>query len=277
MRHVRHEATVLELGRLEPPDRVRQHARHPVEPLGPGAELVARGHGHARGQVAALDPLRDPTGFLHRGEHATHDDADRGQCEDQQERCPEDQGKAKLVDGLLQAADVVDEVERRTARCLPAPDHERWDPGHVRPGVRELAAGDRIAHLAREPVQQALEVAVGQEWQLIPAQVDHGLDPTLLEGLSQGAALDVVVCGPVGQLAAGHDDRQVETGLVGGGIQRLGMQPHVDEQRRTDAQHDRHEDDQSHDRGRQPCPDPAQRRHRLLALTGWPCNRRPGP
>ena len=114
VRHIGHEAAVLVLRRLEPPDRVREDARHPVEPLGPGPELVARRDGHPCRQVPALDAFCDPTRLLDGGQDAPHDGPNGGQGDEQQDERPEDQGEAQLVDGVLQPADVVDEVKRRT-------------------------------------------------------------------------------------------------------------------------------------------------------------------
>ena len=74
VRHVGHEPAVLGLGRLEPADRLAEGLGHPVEPLRPGPELVVRGDGHPRGQVAALDPLRGSAGRVDRGEDAARDD-----------------------------------------------------------------------------------------------------------------------------------------------------------------------------------------------------------
>ena len=98
------EPPVLVLGRLEPADRVGQGAGHPVEPLGPGPELVARRDGHPRRQVAALDPLGDAPGLFHRRQDAArHAPRTMTSASRISTRAPTAQGQAQLVDGGIDA------------------------------------------------------------------------------------------------------------------------------------------------------------------------------
>ena len=150
VRHVGDEPPVLVLGRLEAADRVRQDAGHPVEPLGPGPEFVARRDRHPRRQVAALDPLGDAPGLFHRRQDAArHGPRDHEREHDHHEGADRE-GQAQLVDRGIDAGDVADEVERRAAAGRSTADDERRLPRDIEPAVGELAPVDARLHVRRQ-------------------------------------------------------------------------------------------------------------------------------
>ena len=123
--HVRDEPPVLGLGGLEPADRVGQGVGHPVEPLGPRAELVVRGDRHPRRQVAAFDPLGGAAGRLDRRQDAAGDaPAPRAGRRGSRTIVPTTSASPQLGERLFERRHVVDEVVGRPAARRPAADDQ---------------------------------------------------------------------------------------------------------------------------------------------------------
>ena len=98
--------------------------------------------GHARRQVAALDPLRGPRRLLDRGEDAPGDSPRCDQRDQDQRRRPDEQPDPERRQRRLDRRRVVDEVEDRVGAGQPAADDEVRLPGDRRPLVADLAAID---------------------------------------------------------------------------------------------------------------------------------------
>ena len=144
VRDVGDEAPVVGLGRLEPADRLLERRRHPVERLGPVAELVGGRDRHARREVAALDPLGRPGCFLDGREDAARNGPRRDERDDDQDQRAGDQPDAERRQRRLDRGRVVDEVERRAGAGQPAADDE------ARLARRSSATGSR-SRLGRRP------------------------------------------------------------------------------------------------------------------------------
>ena len=232
VRHVGHEPAVLVLGRLEPPDRVREDAGHPVEPLGPGPELVARRDGHPRRQVAALDPFRDPTGLLDRRQDAARDEPRRRPARRAAARgAPSDRARRSWSMASRTPADVADEVERRPALGRATTDDERGHPADVEPAHRQLATVDLRAHVRREPLEQAGQVAASTGTDARPGRGRRTVSTSPRRNVS-ARPLRAMSSRRRPVRAAGGPGRhgQVEAGLVGGRLEDLVVQP---QRRRT--------------------------------------------
>ena len=123
--------SVAGLGSLEAVDRVGQGGRHPVEALGPDAELVVRGDRHAGRQVAPLDPLCGATGRLDRRQDTAGDDPRHEQGEQDEDDRPDDERRPQLGERLL---------ERRARRGRSSRPVRRRRRGRRRPGSDDRRA-----------------------------------------------------------------------------------------------------------------------------------------
>ena len=212
---------------------------HPVEPLGPRPELVVRGDRHARGQVAALDPLRGPAGGLDRGEDAAGDDPG----DEQRERgsgpaARRSSASRSWPSAISSAVDVVDEVERRPA--APTAGHRRPGCGcsrDRRPGVGELAGVDpRDAGPPGASAERARELRRSRRPRLAAADVDDRLDAALAEGLAQaGCRRCRRASGPPGARASGSMTDRSNRAWAAASSRTCACRLVLDEQVRPDA------------------------------------------
>ena len=164
VRDVRHEPAVLGLGGLEPPDRLGQRGGHPVEPLRPRPELIVRGDRDPRRQVAASmrsaarlaasTGASTPRATLRATTSATRMSA----------TVPTIRASRSWSSVDWSVARVVDEVHGGPARRSRSTDDEARLAADRRPGVGQLAGGDRCREVGRQRVHHHLgfaERAVG--------------------------------------------------------------------------------------------------------------------
>ncbi len=183
MRDVRDELAVLRLRGLQPPDRVLEGGGHPVEPLRPRAELVARRHRDARREVAELDPLGGPRGGLDRGEHAAGDPPSGQERDERQDERAAAEPETKQPQRGLEPANVVDEVELRVAAGQDAADDELRFPARatstgtrspLRPSAATKSGGEDIGEVRLDVAEVGDEVDVPAADRLAqPARVER--------------------------------------------------------------------------------------------------------
>ena len=165
----------------------------------------------------------------------------------------------------------MDEIEGRPAAGGLAAHDQARDAVDGGPRVAELAVGDSLPQVGRQPLQLTLQV-VPRDHHTAIAQVDDRLDATLFERLAK-AAVDDVVLGRAGRQPGVRDgDRQVEARLRRGIAQDLLMETVLDEQVGARAEQDGRHRHQRHERDGQARPDAADH---LRDLTGRPCSPRP--